>query len=100
MTSPQFSRTWYKAALTPVALGIFTDGFYPKPKRGSGNQYVYFTQHDVTPSARKVIVASKFCDNGVRILTQDLALQCLQPLNKVSKAEAQKLDDLTANLKL
>ena len=94
-------RTWFRATLTPAALGIFTDGFYPEPKKRTGAQYVFFTQADITPAARKVIVASKFCENGVRMLTQDLALKCLTPTDKkATKTEAIKLDDLTANLKL
>lgn len=93
-------RVWYKAALTPVAQGIFTEAFYPAPKRGTGRQYVYFTQEDVTPSAKKVIVASRFSEAGVKMMTQELALKCLIPLNKASKAEMQKLNSISSHLKL
>ena len=93
-------RVWYKASLTPVAQGLFTESFYPDPKKGSGNQYVYFTQADVTPSARKVIVASKMAESGVRMMTQELAQACLIPLSKATKAEMSRLNDLTSNLKL
>jgi hypothetical protein len=99
--TPTVPRTWFKATLTPAALGIFTDGFYPKPKKRTGAQYVFFTQEDVTPAARKVIVASKFSENGIRILTQDLAIKCLIPTNKkATRAEATKLDTLASRLKL
>lgn len=93
-------RVWYKASLTPVAQGLFTESFYPVPKKGSGNQYVYFTQADVSPSARKVIVASKMAESGVRMLTQELALACLIPLSKATRAEMSQLNSLTTNLKL
>jgi len=93
-------RVWYKATLTPVAQGLFTEAFYPEAKRGSGNQYVFFTQEDVTPSARKVIVASKMAESGLRMMTQDLARVCLIPTSKATRAEMAKLDQLAQNLKL
>jgi hypothetical protein len=93
-------RIWYKASLTPMAQGIFTDAFYPTPKRGSGEQHVFFTQEDVTPTARKVIVASKMSENGIRMLTYELAQKCLIPSVKATKAQMQQLDLLTTNLKL
>lgn len=83
-----------------MAQGIFTDAFYPEPKKGSGAQYVFFTQEDVTPAARKVIVASKMHENGVRMMTQDLAQACLIPTTKASKAEMAQLDALTIHLKI
>lgn len=83
-----------------MAQGLFTEAFYPTPKRGSGAQYVYFTQADITPSARKVIVASKMAESGIRMLTQELALKCLIPLSKASRAEMSQLNALTINLKL
>ncbi len=93
-------RVWYKASLTPVAQGLFTESFYPDPKRGSGAQYVFFTQADVTASARKVIVASKMAESGVRMMTQELAQACLIPLSKASRAEMTQLNSLTDHLKL
>ena len=93
-------RLWYKATLTPMAQGLFTEAFYPDPKRGSGAQYVFFTQEDVTPAARKVIVASKMTENGVRMLTQELAQKCLIPSNKATRAEMTQLNTLTQHLKL
>lgn len=94
------SRLWYKAKLTPMASGIFTDAFYPKPKRGSKAQYVYFTQIDVTPTNHKIVVASRLAESGVRMLTQDLAQKCLIPTNKATKAEMAKLNELSQSLKL
>lgn len=96
----QTTRQWYRARLTPVAQGLFTDAFYPTPKRGTGAQYVYFTQEDVTPQARKVIVASRMSEAGLRVLTQRLAQTCLIPTGKVTKAEGLELDRLTQHLKL
>ena len=93
-------RVWYKASLSPVAQGIFTDAFYPTPKRGSGAQHVFFTQEDITPTCQKVIVASKLHETGVRMMTLQLAQQCLIPLTKATKAEMAQLDQLTHNLKL
>ena len=93
-------RVWYKATLTPVAQGIFTDAFYPEPKKRTGRQYVFFTQEDVTPSARKVIVASKMSDTGLRMMTQELAQQCLIPLSKATRAETTQLNELSGKLKL
>jgi hypothetical protein len=83
-----------------MATGLFTDAFYPDPKRGSGAQYVFFTQEDVTPAQRKVIVASKMTENGIRMMTQELALKCLIPTVKATKAEMKQLDTLTVHLKL
>lgn len=83
-----------------MAQGIFTDAFYPEPKRGSGAQYVFFTQEDITPRCRKVIVASKLVETGIRMMTQELAQACLVPQGKATRAEMQVLDDLTSKLKL
>lgn len=92
-------RLWYKAKLTPVAAGLFTDAFYPTPKRGTGAQYVYFTQIDTTPTAQKVIVASKMNEAGLRMMTRDLAEKCLIPGEKATKAEMLQLNELSKNLK-
>lgn len=93
-------RLWYKAKLTPLASGLFTEAFYPTPKRGSGAQFVFFTQIDTTPSASKVVVASKLVESGLRMLTRDLAQRCLIPGNKATKAEMATLNELSKNLKL
>jgi hypothetical protein len=98
--SQPVSRLWFKATLAPAAQGIFTDAFYPDPKKGSGAQHVFFTQEDVTPSARKVIVASKMSEAGLRMMTQELARSCLIPMGKATKAEMEQLDNLAAKLKL
>lgn len=83
-----------------MAQGLFTEAFYPDPKRGSGAQYVFFTQEDVTPAQRKVIVASKLTESGLRMMTQDLARACLIPTTKATRAEMVKLNELSQHLKL
>lgn len=83
-----------------MAQGLFTEAFYPTPKKGSGAQYVFFTQEDVTPTACKVIVASKMTESGVRMLTKELAQKCLIPCNKATRAEMVQLNSLTTHLKL
>ena len=93
-------RLWYKAKLSPIAAGLFTDAFYPTPKRGSGAQYVFFTQIDTTPTQQKVIVASKLNEAGLRMMTRDLAEKCLIPGSKATKAEMVQLNELSKNLKL
>lgn len=94
------NRLWYKARLTPMATGLYTDAFYPPSKRGTGAQYVFFTQIDVTPTTRKVVVASRLSESGVRIMTAELAQRCLIPSEKATKAEMSTLNDLTVNLKI
>jgi hypothetical protein len=93
-------RVWFKATLTQVAQGLFTEAFYPDPKKGSGRQYVFFTQEDVTPSARKVIIASKMAESGLRMMTQDLARTCLIPTSKATRAEMTQLNELSQHLKI
>lgn len=93
-------RLWYTAKLTPLAIGLFTDGFYPEPKRGSGDMRVYFTQVDCTPTSKKVIVASKMAEAGLRMLTQELAIRCLEPGQKATRAEMKTLNELTKNIKV
>lgn len=102
MKSPQNkpTRLWYKAKLTPMATGIFTEGFYPEAKRGTGAQYVFFTQIDNTPLSQKVIVASRLTESGIRMMTHELASKCLIPSEKATIAEMKKLDQLSENLKL
>jgi hypothetical protein len=94
------NRTWFKASLTPVALGLFTDAFYPDPKKRTGTQYVFFADEQITPTLKKVIVASKISESGLRILTQELAQRCLVPTSKATKAEMLQLNQLSAGLKL
>ena len=93
-------RLWYKAKLTPIAASLFTDAFYPTPKRGTGSQYVFFTQVDVTPTASKVVIASKMTEAGLRMMTKDLAEKCLIPGDKATKAEMITLNELAKNLKI
>lgn len=93
------SRLWYKAQLTPMADGLFTEAFYPPAKRGSGAQYVFFTQVDVTPSTHKVVVASRMAESGIRMMTQELASKCLIPSVKATKAEMEQLNELSSKLK-
>lgn len=92
-------RLWFKAKLSPVAAGLFTDAFYPAPNR-LGAQYVFFTQIDSTPSSQKVIIASKLNEAGLRMMTKDLAQKCLIPGEKATKAEMIKLNELAKNLKV
>jgi hypothetical protein len=94
------SRLWYKARLTPMATGLFTEAFYPKAKRGTGAQYVFFTQIDVTSSTHKIVVASRMAESGIRMMTQELAAKCLIPSEKATKAEMLKLDNLSMHLKV
>jgi hypothetical protein len=99
-SEPTPQRTWYRAKLTPMATGLFTDAFYPTPKRGTGAQFVFFTQIDITPSTHKVVVASRLAESGIRMMTQELAHKCLIPSEKATKAEMLKLNELSANLKV
>ena len=85
-------RLWYKATLAPAAAALFTDSFYPTPKRGSGAQHVYFTQVDLTPTSQKVIVASELEASGLRMMTRDLATktaQWVRPACRLSAVSAQ-----------
>lgn len=90
---------WSKASLTPMAKGIFTDAFYPAPKP-CGTQEVYFTQVEITPRSKKVIVASAMSETGIRMMTMDLARACLVPLGLVSVKEAGMLNALAQKLKV
>jgi hypothetical protein len=94
------NRLWYKARLTPMATGLFTEAFYPPAKRGTGAQYVFFTQIDITPSTHKVVVASRMAESGIRMMTQELASKCLIPSEKATKAEMDQLNELSTNLKI
>lgn len=95
----ELSRTWYKAKLTPVASGLFTEGFYP-PANRLGNRYVYFTQVDVTPSNSKVLMASRMHEAGLRMLTKTLAQACLIPTAKATPEESAELNTLSQTLKV
>jgi hypothetical protein len=93
-------RIWFKAQLTPMAAGLFTEAFYPPAKRGTGAQYVFFTQIDITPTVHKVVVASRMAESGIRLMTQELAYKCLIPSEKATKAEMAQLNELSTNLKV
>jgi hypothetical protein len=94
------SKVWYRAKLTPAATGLFTDAFYPEPKKGTGSQYVFFTEVGSCESNKKVVVASRFVEAGIRMMTKDLAQKCLIPGDKATKSEMLELDNLSENLKL
>ena len=83
-----------------MATGLFTEAFYPTPKRGSGAQYVFFTQVETDTNHHKVVVASKLSEAGLRMMTQDLAQKCLIPGDKATKAEMAKLNELSKHLKV
>ena len=91
-------RIWYKAKLLPAAQQIFTEGFYPEPKKRTGAQYVYFTQVEPAPANAKVLVASRFANNSFRMLTLELARHCLEPSDKATRAESKKLNELSHHL--
>jgi hypothetical protein len=99
-TETPIQRIWFRATLTPMAIGLFTEAFYPEKKQRTGAQHVFFAQADVTPSNPKVIVASKMTENGVRMMTKDLAQKCLIPTTRATRAEMTQLDSLTSRLKL
>lgn len=90
-------RVWYRARLLPPAQAIFTEGFYPEPKR-DGAQHVYFTQVAAAPTHQKVLVASRLARNALRLLTLDLARHCLDPLEKATRAESASLNELSEHL--
>lgn len=92
-------HVWYKARLSPMAKGLFTDSFYPEPNR-NGTQYVFFTQVDITPQSQKVITVSKLSESGIRMMTLELAQNCLIPGDKATRAEMVELNTLTCKLKL
>lgn len=92
------TRVWYKAKLLPAAQSIFTEGFYPEPKKRTGSQYVYFTQVQASPTNAKILVASRLAENSFRMLTLDLARHCLEPQEKATKAEMEALDQLSNHL--
>ena len=90
-------KGWYKAKLLPAATSIFTESFYPNLENPT-EQEVYFTQVDLTPRNRRVLVASRFAENSFRMLTLELALHCLQPCEKASSEEDIKLNELCLHL--
>jgi hypothetical protein len=98
MENMNADRVWYKAKLLPAAQSIFTEGFYPEVKKRTGSQYVYFTQVDPTPTNSKVLIASRFAENSFRMLTLELAKHCLEPQEKATRAEIQKLNELSSFL--
>lgn len=95
----QTERIWYKAKLLPAAASIFTDGFYPEAKRGTGNQYVWMTQIDPTPSHSKVLIASRMAENSFRMVTLQMAQACLEPKEKATRIEMAELNRLSLHLK-
>ena len=92
------TRVWYKAKLLPAAQNIFTEGFYPEPKKRTGTQYVFFTQVEASPTNQKVLVASRLAENSFRMLTLELAKHCLEPSDKATRAECSQLDSLSKHL--
>lgn len=90
---------WYVANLLPPALGIFNDDFYPRPRRGSGTQPVFFC---LLPDAqgRVLIANSAEANKGqFRILTRELAASILDPrevpkygYEKATKEQMMKLN--------
>ncbi len=92
-------QIWYKAKLLPAAQSIFTDGFYPAPKRGTGNQYVWATQIDPTPTHSKILIASRMAENSFRIVTLQMAQACLEPREKATRLETAELNRLSMHLK-
>ena len=94
----QSSRVWYKAKLLPAAQSIFTEGFYPEPKKRTGSQYVFFTRVQADHANQKVMIASRLAENSFRMLTLELAAQFLEPCDKATRQEMEQLNSLCHHL--
>lgn len=96
--TPQSTRVWYKAKLLPAAQSIFTEGFYPEPKKRTGSQYVFFTQVEAEHQNQKVLIASRLAENSFRMLTLELARHFLEPNGKATRVESEQLNALSHHL--
>lgn len=88
-----FPRTWFKARLLAAADNVFTETFYNEPNK-QGVHFVWCAEVQVTPSHTKFVVASRKEVNAVRIMSKELGLSCLDPVEVVSAREAAELDTL------
>jgi hypothetical protein len=79
MLQLSMDKIWYLANLLPGAQGIFDHSFYPRAKRGTGNQVVFFCM--LADKQGRVIVASH--ENAttlqMRLLSRQLAISFLEP---------------------
>lgn len=90
----QYPHTWFKARLLAPADNIFSDVFYNEPNR-LGIHYVYVAEVSVTPTNTKFLVVSRKERNAIRVMSKELALNCLDPVTVLTKHESQELDELT-----
>lgn len=88
------SLTWYSATLNNVASGIFPASFYKTDQ-------VFVAPVIYTERQRGVVVVSDFKELGVKMLTAELAVACLENPQLVNDEEMlAKLDDMTQFVKL
>jgi hypothetical protein len=94
------SFNWREGSLLDAALDIYTENFYPEPKRGTHRRAIWYAIVQVAPQQTKVIVASGLELNKVRIMSGQLAISCIQDECKALSYDAAALDIICENIRI
>ena len=84
---------WFVASLKPAALSIFSDSFYPAPKRnGELRVFVSINQNVLeNPSTTRVRVMNGFNSKTLRMLSKSVAGNCLDIKRRVNRTEFEQI---------
>lgn len=87
---------WYTAYLKPGSQEIFTESWY----EGIKNSKIWCAVVQSAPTKFKLIVASRFEQNAIRILTPELAESFFELGTPASTKDAFTLNALTEHVKV
>ena len=91
---------WYIADLLPPAQGLFNPDWYPRPKRGTGAQPVFFCLLSDQQGRVLISPSEKSPPTHMRVLTRELASSAIEPrlVPKYGYEKATKEQMLLLNL--
>jgi hypothetical protein len=91
---PEHQNEWFVASLTPAALSIFSDSFYPEAKRGEMRVFVAIhSTVNQNPNTVNVRIMNGFNAKTIRLMSGKVADRCLTIKRKVTKPEFEKIQE-------
>ena len=93
---PEVQGEWFVASLKPAAMSIFSDSFYPVPSKRTGEFKVFIainTLVNENPLSTKVRVMSGLNAKNIKVMSAQIATNCLEIKRKVTKPEFEQIKE-------
>lgn len=87
---------WFVGTLTPAALSIFSDSFYPTPAKRSGEMKVFVAVNSGVKENPKTVsfrIMNGFNAKTIRMMSGAIAQKCIEIKRKVTKPEFEKIKE-------